>query len=639
MRDPSLGSTSRIAFFCAAALLPLSRPATAQTAPPIQLDEVVVTPNLTPTETRAVGSAVTVIDSTELDERQVRVVSDVLRTVPGVTVGRSGPTGGLTQLRLRGAEANQTLVLIDGIEVNDPASGSEFDFAHLLAQGVERIEVLRGPQSALYGSDAIGGVVNIVTKRGTGAPTVAGFAEGGSQGFASGAMSAGGAVGKFDYYASAGGLRTDGVSSAAAWNGNDEADGYRNLTAFGKLGFQPLDILRLDAVGRVTDYRAESDDFLGGVGPVDGDGGSEGLQLFGRVDGRLALFDGRWRQRVGIARSHFDNDYLAGDVVTSTSIGDRTKIDYQSDLGLTSAFLVPARHDLTLLVEHQRDAADTASSYSAFDRSVEQTSLAGQYRLGLWDDLFLTGSVRHDWNDRFADDTTFRLTAAYTFDATGTKLRASYGTGVKNPTLFELYGYTDTYRGNPDLTPESAQGWDVGVDQWVWRERLLLQATYFNQRISDLIQGTGQTSINVAGTSTIQGVELGLMATPLADLTLRGSYTYTPGEDATGRRLVRQPAHQASLDVDYRFWHDRASINLGVTYTGEQQDLFYNADYTTRRVTLDDFVLIDVAATYDIGPNAQVYGRVENLLDTRYEEVAGYGSKGIGIVAGLKLAF
>ncbi|RAI00304.1 TonB-dependent receptor [Acuticoccus sediminis] len=643
MRQPVFGCSSRFALplACAAALaaIPAHAPAYAQdgTSGVISLEEIVVTSNLTPTAERAVGSAVTIIDETELEDRKVRVVADVLRTVPGVTVNRTGVVGNQTQLRIRGAESNQTLVMIDGIEVNDPSGGSEFDFAHLLTQGVARIEVLRGPQSALYGSDAIGGVVNIVTRRADGTPTASGFFEGGTRATASGGLSAGGSVGKFDYFASFGGLRTEGFSSAAEWKGNHEKDGYENVTAFGKIGFQPIEALRFDAVGRLTSYSAESDDFIGGIGPVDGDGSSEGLQLFGRAQARLDLWDGRWRHTAGVARSRFDNDYLDGGIVTSSYLGTRTKFDYQSDLSLETP-AASATHDLTFRLEHQIDAAEV-DGYSTFDRSVGETSVVGQYRLGVWDRLFLTGSLRHDVNELFDDATTYRLTAAYNIDETGTKLRASYGTGVKNPTLFELYGYTDTYHGNPDLKPEEAAGWDVGIDQWLWRERLMVQATYFNQRITDLIQGSGETSVNVAGTSEIHGVELAVAATPVEGLTLRGSYTYTDGEDARGVRLTRRPMHQASLDANYRFWQERANVNIELLYTGEQTDLFYNADYSTRVVDLDPYVVVNAAASWDINENAQVYGRVENLFNTRYEQAYGYGSPGFSAVAGLRLSF
>lgn len=604
----------------------------------LELEPIVVTASRVPVAAREVGSAVTVIDRAELESRQIRVVSDALRSVPGVAVSRTGPAGGPTKLRLRGSEANQTLVLIDGIEVNDPASDSEFDFSRLLAADIERIEVLRGPQSALYGSDAIGGVVNIITRKGAGPLRVTATAEGGSRGTAAGSLSAGAGGENYDWFASLAGLTTDGFSSAAEWRGNPEADGYRNGTAFAKFGWTPLENLRLDLVGRLTDFNAESDGFVGGAGAVDADEASEGRQLFGRAQATLDLADGRWRQVFGVSRSRHDYDYLSGDD-GSSYVGDKTKVDWQNTLTAETAAILPATHRLTLALEHEEDAARIASSWSSFDRSIGQTALVGEYGLGLVDDLFLTASLRHDVNDLFGDVTTWRATAAYTVEATGTKLRASYGTGVKNPTLFELYGYTDTYRGNPDLRPEHAEGFDIGFDQPLFDDRLVVEATVFDQRITDLIQGAGSTSINLSGTSPIQGIELGLTLTPLDDLTIRAAYTFLDGEDAAGAELIRRPAHTASLDVGYRFLDGRGNLNLGIVYNGAAKDWAYDAVYNRTVVELDPYWLVNLAGSWKLNDNAEIYARIDNLFDERYEEVFTYGGSGRTAIAGLKVSF
>lgn len=604
----------------------------------LELEPIVVTASRVPVAAREVGSAVTVIDRAELESRQIRVVSDALRSVPGVAVSRTGPAGGPTKLRLRGSEANQTLVLIDGIEVNDPASDSEFDFSRLLAADIERIEVLRGPQSALYGSDAIGGVVNIITAKGEGPLRVTAAAEGGSRGTAAGSLSAGAGGENYDWFASLAGLTTDGFSSAAEWRGNSEADGYRNGTAFAKLGWNPLENLRLDLVGRLTDFDAESDGFVGGAGAVDADEASEGRQLFGRAQATLDLADGRWRQVFGVSRSRHDYDYLSGDD-GSSYVGDKTKVDWQNTLTAETAAILPATHRLTLALEHEEDAARIASSWSSFDRSIGQTALVGEYGLGLVDDLFLTASLRHDVNDLFGDVTTWRATAAYTVEATGTKLRASYGTGVKNPTLFELYGYTDTYRGNPDLRPEHAEGFDIGFDQPLFDDRLVVEATVFDQRITDLIQGAGSTSVNLSGTSPIQGIELGLTLTPLDDLTIRAAYTFLDGEDAAGAELIRRPAHTASLDVGYRFLDGRGNLNLGIVYNGAAKDWAYDAVYNRTVVELDPYWLVNLAGSWKLNDNAEIYARIDNLFDERYEEVFTYGGSGRTAIAGLKVSF
>jgi len=607
---------------------------------PVALSALSVTANRVPTTAAETGSALTVITGEELEHGQTTILSDALRTVPGVAVNRTGPMGALTQVRIRGSEGNQTLVIVDGVEMNDPASGSEYDFANLLAGDIERVEVLRGPQSALYGSDAVGGVINIITKRGHGAPSVRGALEGGSFGTVAGraALSAGDE--RYDFAVSGQAVSSDGVSVANKWRGNPETDGYRNATAAANVALRPSDTSELSVVGRYTRFRTDTDDFVGGRGAVDSGTDTTGTQYFGRLQGKVAVFDGRWEHIVGLSYGNQRRDYRdSGKTVTSTYEGRKTKADYQTNLTFATG---PASHVLTAAVEHEDDKAITKSSYSNFDRSVGSTGLVGLYKLGLFDRLSLTGSVRHDDNDLFRDATTWRATAAYVAAGTDTKLRASYGTGVKNPTLFELYGYTATYAGNPNLTPEKARGWDVGIDQPLgagpWGRSAALDATYFNQRIRDLITGTGRTSVNMAGESRVRGVELGLTVAPVAALSLRASYTLTDGVDANGAELVRRPKQLASLTAHYRFLDDRANANLGVVHNGRTSDWAYDAAYNRQVVTLAPYTLVNLGGSYALTERVEVFGRVENLFNRRYEEVYSYGAPGRAGYLGLRLS-
>jgi vitamin B12 transporter len=616
----------------------VSTPAESQEADPgLTLPPIVVTANRTPTPAAEVGSAVTVITRQQLEDRQIRQLSDVLREVPGVAVNRTGPAGQTTQIRIRGSESNQTLVLIDGVEVNDPSSESEFDFAHLTADDIERIEVLRGPQSALYGSDAIGGVVNIVTRHGQGPVGGTASVEGGGYGTLRGHASVSGGNDDLDYLIGTAGVRTDGSSSAR--NGS-EADGTRNGTIYTRIGLHPSELVEIDVVGRYTRYRTDLDGFAGGVGAIDSKDDADGSTFLGRVQGKLKLLDGRWEHIVGLSYTDDSRDYRDGDdIITSSYRGKTTRVDYQTNLTLDSEAVLPAEHRLTFAVDHDEQQADSDSGFADFSRRIGATGLVGQYQLGLFDSLFLTGSVRHDLNDLFNDTTTWRVTAAYKVEATGTKLRASYGTGVKNPTLFELYGFTNTYRGNPDLKPEHAEGWDAGFDQEIWGDRVVLDATWFEQRISDLIVGTGQSSTNLPGTATARGVELGLSVTPVDDLTIRAAYTYTDAEDATGEELVRRPRNLASLNVNYRFLEGAANVNLGVDYNGPQKDLAFDEVFNSSPVTLDGYTLVNLAASYQVSDRVQVYGRIDNLLDEDYEEVWTYGALRRAGYLGMKVSF
>lgn len=616
----------------------VSVPAAAQEPPSaLTLEPIVVTANRVPTPAAEVGSAVTVITRQELEDRQIRQVSDVLRTVPGVAVNRTGPLGQSAQIRIRGSESNQTLVLIDGVEVNDPSSESEFDFAHLMADDIERIEVLRGPQSALYGSDAIGGVVNIVTRRGEGPVGGTASLEGGGYGTVRDHASVSGGDDDLDVLLGAAGLLTDGTSAARR---GSEADGTRNGTVYTKIGLHPSELVDIDVIGRYTRFRTDLDGFAGGLGAIDSRDDVDGSTFLGRIQGRLKLLDGRWEHVVGLSYVDDSRDYRDGDdIVTSSYRGKTTRIDYQTNLSLDTEALLPAEHRLTFAVDHEEQQADSDSGFADFSRRIGSTGLVGQYQLGLFDSLFLTGSVRHDLNDLFRDTTTWRLTAAYRIDATGTKLRASYGTGVKNPTLFELYGFTNTYRGNPNLKPERAEGWDAGFDQEVWGDRVVLDATYFEQRISDLIVGSGQGSANLPGTATARGVELGVSVIPIDDLTVRAAYTYTDAQDATGAELVRRPRNIASLDINYRFLDGAATVNLGIDYNGPQKDLAFDEAYNSSPATLDGYTLVNLAASYQVSDRVQVYGRIDNLLDEAYEEVWTYGSLRRAGYLGMKVSF
>lgn len=606
----------------------------------LTLDEITVTANRTPTPQREVGSAVTVITAEELEQQQIRIVSDVLREVPGVAVSRGGGAGQLTQIRIRGSEGNQTMVLIDGIEVNDPAAGDEFDFGRLMAQDIERIEVLRGPQSALYGSDAVGGVVNIVTRRGSGPASVSARLEGGSFTTGEGQVTVSGGNERADILLSALAYASEGTSTAAEWHGNRERDGYVNGTVLGKGGFSVTEDLRFDFVGRFTRTGTDLDTKTKPNGAlIDSDDDVLGQQTFGRAQATLDRFDGAWQQILGATWTDQNRNYRTKGLSTSTYQGTTAKVDYQSNVFLETPEILDARHTLTFAADYKEDGVVSSSAWSDLDRSVGSAGLVGQYQLGLMDSLYLTGAVRYDANEMFEDTTTGRLTAAYTLPATGTKVRGSWGTGVKNPTLFELYGYTQTYHGNRRLKPEQATGWDVGIDQPVWDDRVILDVTYFRQRISDLITGAGNTSVNLAGESKIDGVEAGIGIAPADGLFIRAAYTYTDGTDATGAELVRRPRDTASLTVNYAFLDDRANVNLSVVYNGAQTDWAWNKRYAQRTVDLDAYTLLNVAASYQMTEQAQLYGRVENLLDERYEEVWSYGGSGIAAYAGVKIRF
>ena len=616
-------------------------PAFAQSGPPIELEPIVVSATRTALPLDQVGSALTVITRDEMEQRQIRFVADALRTVPGLSVTRAGGIGSQTLVRIRGADEDQTLVLIDGVEVNDPSSVSGFDFANLLTDDVERIEVLRGPQSVLYGSDAVGGVINVITRKGGGPFRASAGVEGGSFGTVRGSagLAGGLADGRIRYSLNAARLHTDGISVANERRGNSEKDGYDNLTLSASLGASLLDNLDVDVVGRFTDAEREGDGFAGGVGAIDAEEDNDTVQKFGRVQARLALLDGRWQHRVGLSGADSSIDYLTDGLKTSSFDGTKTKLDYQTDLSLSTEALLPADHTISVGVERERETAASKSAFSDFDRSITTSSVYSLYQLALFEDLFLTAGGRFDDNDRFEDATTYRLTAAYQVEETGSKLRGSYGTAVKNPTLYDLYGYDATFHPNPDLEPEKARGWDIGIDQALLGDRVLLGATYFDQRLDNFISLTGQTVVNLPGESRIRGVELTAAVALSEGLDLTASYSLTDGEDPDGNELTRNPRHQAAADLSYRFFEDRATVNLGVIRVGARDDVAFDAAWNPSIVRLDPYTLVNLAASFEVTGGFEVFGRIENLFDEEYEELFTYGTPGRAGFIGLRARF
>lgn len=618
--------------------LSMSGQAVAQSATaPMQLSAISVTANMTETPLGEVGSAVTVITGEELQQRQTQLVSDVLREVPGMAVSRTGGVGGPTQVRIRGAEGNQTLVLIDGVEVNSVAGNSEFDFAHLLAADIDRIEVLRGPQSALYGSDAAGGVINIITKRGSGKPSFSGAFEGGSFNTYQTNASVRGGGERYHFLLSGADYRSGGITRATESRGNFENDGYKNKTIFSKFGFAPAENLNFDFVGRYTYYQVEndgSDKFA-----YDDTSRTNGSQIYGRGQGKLVVADGHWEHIVGLAYTQDDtNSYNS----TSSNYGDKVKYDYRSNVLFDTPSFADARHAITLQAEQEKESYVSSFVTPYVERQISNTGFVGMYKVDFFQQVFLTGALREDRNDKFHDARTYRGTAAYRFLSTDTKLRGGYGTGVKNPTMSELYGFISTFTGNPNLQPEETRGWDVGVDQGFWGNRGQVSLTYFDQRIDKLIQNSGSTAVNVNGESRIRGLELEGVIEPVESLTLRAAYTYMKTEmPMTGEELIRRPAHIGSLNANYRFMEQRANVNLGILYNGRQVDNNFETGFgaNTSRQTLDGYALVNLAAGYRVTENVEIFGRLENLLDKTYEDVYTYQTAGRAIYAGVRASF
>ena len=622
---------------------------------PVLLEPVVASGGLTPIAAESYGRAYSVVDAEQLADRQTTYAADALRALPGVEVSRTGGPGGLTQVRLRGAEGNHTLVLIDGVEVSSPERG-EYDFGGLLAADIERIEVLRGPQSALYGSNALGGVISITTKRAR-EPGVRWSGEGelGTDGTAAARIALRGLDERGSFSLSLARRESEGFDVSGTPGG--EADGDRNLTFNGRGELFATDWLTLGATMRVVDRHSDMDGSLFAAptkaGLVYDDASAhDRTEAFGSL---YAIADaGRLRSELRAAYLHADDATTLNGADTTDATATRLQLSAQTTVGLDAANLAAADHSLTARLEYERESFVNNDPALVFDPSQLDTQtrglfgLAAEYRGTFFDALDLQLGARHDVNDSFEDATTWSAGVSYRIEGTGTRLHASAGTGVQNPTLIEQFGFTPgQWVGNPDLKPEESFGWDVGVEQRFWQDRLVVDVTYFNQDLSNEI-GTvslppafavGQP-VNLPGTSERQGIEVASTLYAADWMTLGLSYTWLDAQDPSGVIEVRRPEHELGGYVTLSFLDDRARVTLDGRYVSGNEDLDYRGPYVPgARVRLDDYVVLNVAASWAVSETAEVIGRVSNALDADYEEVFGYQTQGVAAYAGMRVRF
>jgi vitamin B12 transporter len=623
-------------------------PVQAQTTPSEDRDDqIVVTASRSGEGVKVsqLGASVTILDAQALDLRQTRIVSDILRDVPGVAVSRIGAIGGQTQVRLRGTESNHTLVLIDGIEVADPYYG-EYDFGTLIADPEARIEVLRGQQSSLYGSDAIGGVIHYMTLTGAEAPGFSARAEGGSFGTYTGNARAAGVTGNLDYAVSAAYYHTDGTPTA---RGGTRDVGSDSLGASAKLIWTPSESLKVTGVARYSYTDADTNNSQNDPAnprfgyTVDSPGVYyKNKAFYGLVSVEHSALDGRWTnilsgQIADTSRKGYDNGALDyGDK------GQRYKGSFTSSLRFGTDSVV---HRLTAAVDLEREQFRNEAPF-AFNgkRHTDNIGLVGQYELLVNDALSLGGSIRRDDNNRFADVTTWRAQGSYRF-ATGTRLRGAYGTGVKNPGYFELYGYFDgRYIGNPNLKPEKSEGWEAGIEQSIGGNSTI-GVTYFDSRLKDEIYTTYPapdfiaTPGNRTTKSKQRGIEAFVSARPIQQLRLDAAYTYLKARE-DGAVEVRRPKHIASVNATVFSTDERFSGTLTLRYNGRQQDVAYtDPTFMPVSVSLREYVLVNLSAEYKLTSKIALFGRVENLADEDYEEVFSFATQGRAAYGGVRVRF
>ncbi len=595
-----------------------------------RMDEMVVTATRTETFLSQVASSVTVVTAEEIEARQQTQVIEVLRSVPGLSVVQSGSTGGGVSIYMRGTHNKHTLVLIDGVEFRD-ASGvdASASLSNLTTDNIERIEVVRGVQSVLYGSDAIGGVINIITKKGQKKPHFYASAEAGS--YDTWRETAGGSLGN-DYITGALSFSrtdTDGFSAADENNGNDEEDGYENTTFALNLNASPSDILELNLTLRSTEAEYEQDGFTDPDGDYvyefsDTADTSETDEKTGRIEGVLHLLDDRWQMAVGAAYTGIDREYDYEDGSEYDYDGTVKKFDMQNTIRMND------QNKIVAGIETENEA------YDGGDLKADATNNAAYLQ-----DQFTAGhfsaavGVRYDDHEEFGGETTWRVAPTYTMPSTGTRIKGSVGTGFKAPSVYQLYapklvvyGYT-YYIGNEDLEPEESIGYDIGIEQPFLENRLVIGVAWFFNDIDNYIDydyALGYQNIDEVKT---QGIESTISWYPAECFDIQVGYTYTDTEDESGERLDRRPLHKGTADLNF-YPIKNLQINLNALYTGERDD---------DDQTLDAYTLINLATSYQLTENLKIFGRVNNLFDEEYEEVSGYGTADISSYVGIKLNF
>jgi len=566
------------------------------------------------------GSSVTVITAEEIKQSGEPTVEEVIKGTPGIDVVSNGGLGTTTSIFMRGADAKNVLVLMDGVPLNDPSAiGGAADISNLTVDNIERIEIVRGPVSVLYGSHATAGVINIITKQGSGKPAFTLGAEGGAYGTWKVNGGASGKIDAFRYSVNLARLRSNGFSIVDERNpdishpaATADKDGYSNTTISTNLGYQFSDNVDLSSVLRYIDASVDLD-------------GTYKYTDSKELAGRLAL-----RVKTEPVTSTFYYNYSSKDrkyYNNSSALASAYK-GYVNEFGWQGDIAVASNNTVTVGANLQNERINNQLP-SVLDKNVDLKSVFIQDQWHI-EGVNLVAGVRHDDHELFGGETTWRVAPSYRIG--DTTLKCSYGTGFRAPTLYELYG---PY-GNSQLRPETNKGWDAGIEQRV-ADNFKLGATYFHTDYTDLIDWIltdpatfdGQY-FQVAGVTKTRGVESFIEWQPLDSLSLNMNYTYTYTKDAEGEQLARRPKHKASVLASWK-------ANSRLTLTGNAQWVGKRIDTYAPDKKLGSYFLTNISASYKLNPNVELYGRIDNLFDEYYELAWSYATPGRSAYAGVKV--
>ncbi|MBM4003728.1 MAG: TonB-dependent receptor [Planctomycetes bacterium] len=605
---------------------------------PLGEDEI-LSANRTPTSISDTGSSYTVITREAIDRRQQPMVADVLRGTLGVDVTRQGGldvvrqggAGSNTSVFLRGANSQHTKVLLDGIPINDPSNPTRgFDFSSLSVDNIERIEILRGPQSVLYGSDPIGGVINIVTLRGDGPTRIRAGAMGGSFGTSQEYFSASGGNERTYFSLSGSYFNTNGISQGNVARGNSERDGFRNGTIGGRVGWNPSESWNVDYVFRYNDARLEIDDFNFGPGaPVIDNLTRANLShsFLNRIQIQNSAWDDLVRHKVGFSLTDYDRrDTDPGfPGVPAQFLGQTREVDYQFNIQIS------AENEFTAGASYLQEEGHTLRDALTLDRaSQNDAAVYLQDRMTFFERWTHTIGARWDDYNRAGPAQTYRYTSLLKLFDEQTSLHGSIGTGFRAPALAELLFQF----GNPALRPETSKGWDVGIERRWLDDLIVTDLTFFRNDFQNLIVfDLNSFTLQNVGQARASGVEFS-SALRLTDSTsLTGNYTFTDTVNLdSGTALLRRPRDKAGIGLDHRFNEQRTTLGLYAILVGPRFDTS-----AAGNVSLPRYTLLNLTGRHQWREHCELFARLDNVLNSHYEEVLGFGTPGFSAFGGVNL--